>query len=83
MKNANPSRQLRTNPRISAILATWHAPCKAPGIGTDGPPRHAQQGVSTMTTTFEIAQRIVFSSVAALVFAAVAVCAATPVVPIA
>ena len=31
-----------------------------------------------MTTTFETAQRIVFSSVAALVFAAVAVCTATP-----
>ncbi len=40
-------------------------------------------GDTIMTATFQSAQRIVLSSAFALVFAAVAVCAATPVIPVA
>lgn len=36
-----------------------------------------------MTNTIETAQRIVLSSAAALFFAAIAICTATPVLPIA
>lgn len=41
------------------------------------------KGTKIMTSTFETAQRIVLSSVAALFFAAVAVCTAAPVIPVA
>ena len=67
---------------FSVSYENWHGSCKVPGIGSE----HLApitKGNAVMFIRFELAQRAAFSVVAALAFAAVAVSAAVPVVPIA
>jgi hypothetical protein len=69
------------NPSISALFRNWHGPCKVPDNRSDASLR-GQKGKITMFN-LQSAQRFVTTSVAALVFAAIAVSAAVPVLPIA
>lgn len=74
-------RPLPHNPSVSAISANWHGPCKVPDNRSDASLR-GQKGNVTMFS-IQSAQRFVTTSIAALVFAAIAVSAAVPVLPIA
>jgi hypothetical protein len=64
-------------------LRNWHALCKLSGIGVRVVRMPIQTGRFPMTAHFDAVQRFAASTVAALVFAAVLVAAAVPVVPIA
>lgn len=81
-KSAKPAGRNFTFPAFSVSYENWHGSCNVPGIGSE----HLApitKGNATMFIRFELAQRAAFSVVAALAFAAVAVSAAVPVVPIA
>ena len=71
----------KQNLSISAVFQNWHAPCKVPDNRSDASLR-GQKGKITMFN-LQSTQRFVTTSVAALVFAAIAVSAAVPVLPIA
>ncbi len=62
-------------------LQNWHGECKAWSIGADRRRRTPKE--ATMTTTIQSARQFLCTSVAALVFATIAICTAVPVLPIA
>jgi hypothetical protein len=62
-------------------LKNWHGGCKAWSIGADRRRRTSRE--ATMTTTIQSARQFLCTSVAALVFATIAICTAVPVLPIA
>ena len=60
----------------------WHERCKVPDIGAEWFGTE-YKGTNTMFTRFDSASRALFSVVGALCFAAIAVSAAVPILPIA
>jgi hypothetical protein len=64
-------------------LENWHTLCKVSGIGARMVRTPPNTGSYTMFAQFESAQRVATSVVAAVMFAAVLVAAAVPVIPVA